>query len=61
VVIAGCTTAVSLGHFANIFNASSNPHVYGYLIFIYSLIGYLGSIPSFWKAGQEYEKFLKNN
>jgi hypothetical protein len=38
--------------------AAGNPAIYGKLIFAFSMIGYLGSIPFFWKGGKEYKKFV---
>lgn len=54
---AGTASAVSLGAIANHFDAKSNPWVYGKVIFGGSLVGYLLSIPCFWKAGKAYIAF----
>ena len=56
----GCFSTVLLNLLANIFNATANPSVYGKLIFLFSIIGYAGSIPSFWRAGKEYKKMVEN-
>jgi hypothetical protein len=34
------------------FDANKNPEVFGYLIFIWSLVGLIGSIPCFWYGGK---------
>ena len=49
--VAGCASTVILGQCANIFGAALNPAVYGKLIWVWSMVGYLGSIPCFYKAG----------
>ena len=54
--IAGCFSTVLLGQAANMLGAATNPAIYGKLIFLWSAIGYLGAIPSFWKAGKLYKK-----
>ena len=56
----GCFSAVSLGVIANWFNAVANPAIYGKLIFGFSMIGYIGAIPSFWRAGKQYKKFVES-
>jgi len=58
--IAGCFSTVLLGHVANVLGAAANPAIYGQLIFVWNVIGYVGSVPFFWKAGQEYKKFVEN-
>ena len=50
----GCASTLIMSKCANIFQANAFPHVYGKLIFFGSLIGYLGSIPCYWKAGKYY-------
>jgi hypothetical protein len=35
--------------------AATNPSIYGKLIFAWSIIGYVGSIPAFLKAGKLYK------
>ena len=55
--VAGCTSAVSLGFIANWLGAAANPAIYGKMIFLFSMIGYAGAIPSFWKAGKYYKQF----
>ena len=44
---------------ANLLGAATNPAIYGMLIFAWSIIGYIGSIPSFLKAGRLYKKKLE--
>jgi hypothetical protein len=39
--------------------AITNPAVYGKLITLWSFIGYIGSIPCFWKAGKLYKKKME--
>lgn len=56
--VVGCASTVVLGACANIFGAATNPAVYGKLIWIWSMVGYLGSIPTFFKAGKVYKKFV---
>lgn len=55
--VAGCASSVLVGYLSNWLGAASNPHIYGKLVFAGSLIGYLGAIPSFWKAGKSYIEF----
>ena len=59
VTSAGCFSAVLLGQLANMFGAAANPSVYGKLIWAFSMIGYLGAIPSFWRGGQYYKRFVE--
>jgi hypothetical protein len=35
--------------------ALTNPAVFGKLITVWSFIGYIGSLPCFWKAGKLYK------
>jgi hypothetical protein len=56
--IAGCVSTVVLNYFANLLGAPSAPHIYGKLIFVWSLFGYLASIPCFWIAGKHYKKHM---
>ena len=56
--VIGCLSTICLGQCANIFGAQANPAVYGKLIWVWSMVGYLGSIPTFWKAGKVYKKFV---
>lgn len=49
-----------LGQVANVLGAAANPAIYGKLIFGWSLFGYLGSIPSFLKAGRLYKKKMES-
>jgi len=51
---------VLLGQVANVLGAAANPAIYGKLIFGWSLFGYLGSIPSFLKAGRLYKKKMES-
>ena len=51
---AGTFSAISLGFVANYFGAQQNPWIYGKVIFFGSVVGYLLSIPCFWKAGKAY-------
>jgi MFS family permease len=53
--IAGCFSTVLLGQVANMLGAAANPAIYGKLISLWSVIGYVGSIPCFWKAGKLYK------
>ena len=55
----GCAATVSLGSIANALGAATNPSIYGKLIWIWSMIGYIGSVPFFWKGGKEYKKFIE--
>jgi hypothetical protein len=57
--VAGCAATVSLGALANALGAVANPRIYGYLIWIWSMIGYIGSVPFFWKGGKEYKKYIE--
>lgn len=61
VTSAGCFSAVLLGQLANVFGAAANPAVYGKLIFAFSMIGYIGAIPTFWRGGQYYKRFVEGN
>ena len=56
--VIGCASTVVLGFASNFFGAATNPAVYGKLIWVWSMVGYLGSIPTFWKAGKVYKKFV---
>ena len=38
------------------FNTALNPGIYGILLTIFCGVGYLGSVPFFWKAGREFKK-----
>lgn len=58
--IVGCFSCVLLGNVANFFGAAGDPTVYGKLIFGWSLLGYLGSIPCFYKGGKFYKEFMEN-
>ena len=58
-VVTGCFSTVLLGYVSNLLGAASNPIIYGKLIFIWSLIGYLGCIPCFWISGKLYQKFIQ--
>jgi hypothetical protein len=40
------------------FGALSNPSVYGPLITLTTLIGFGGSVPCWWKAGQNYKRIM---
>lgn len=57
--IAGCASTVLLGWLCHLCGAQANPAIYGKLIFLFSFIGFAGSIPSFNKAGKAYEDFLR--
>lgn len=57
--VVGCISTVCLGQLANVFGAAANPAVYGKLISLWSAIGYIGSIPCFWKAGKLYKKRME--
>ena len=57
--IVGCFSTVLLGQVANMMGAMTNPAVYGKLITLWSFIGYIGSIPCFWKAGKLYKKKME--
>lgn len=54
--VVGCFSTVLLGQMANLLGAAANPAIYGKLIFAWSIIGYIGAIPSFLKAGKLYKK-----
>jgi hypothetical protein len=54
--IVGCFSTVLLGQVANMLGAATNPAIYGKLISLWSVIGYVGSIPCFWKAGKLYKE-----
>lgn len=58
--VSGCFSTVILGQLANWLGAAANPSIYGKLIFIFSIIGYLGSLPCFYKGGQEYKKYVES-
>lgn len=45
---------------ANLLGAATNPAIYGKLIFTWSIIGYIGAIPSFLKAGRLYKKKVED-
>ena len=57
--VVGCASTVVLGQCANIFGAATNPAVYGKLIWVWSMIGYIGCIPAFWRGGQKYKQFVE--
>jgi hypothetical protein len=48
-----------LGALANFLGAATDPTIYGKLIFLWSLVGYIGSIPFFWKSGKAYKKHIE--
>jgi MFS family permease len=54
----GCASSVLLGFVANIIGAPANPALYGKLIFLWSLIGYIGCLPCFWVAGKLYKSYI---
>ena len=56
--IAATVSPAVFGAMAVWFNASANPAIYGYLITFFTLIGYGGSVPFFWLAGKEYQKYM---
>ena len=58
--VVGCAATVSLGACANFLGAATNPKVYGYLIWVWSMLGYIGSVPFFFKGGKEYKKYIEN-
>jgi hypothetical protein len=58
--IVGCFSTVLLGQVANMLGAAANPAIYGKLISLWSVIGYIGSIPAFWKAGKLYKAKMDN-
>ena len=58
ITIAGCISTVVFNYIANILGAPSAPHIYGKLIFAWSLFGYLAAIPCFWIAGKQYKKHM---
>jgi len=45
--------------FANKVGAIANPQLYGPLIAAFTVLGYVGSIPFWWKAGQHYKKHME--
>ena len=55
----GCLSTVVLGQCAAAFGAINNPAIYGKLIWLWSMVGYIGSIPAFWKAGKVYKEFVE--
>lgn len=59
--VAGCTATLLMGHLTWILKAAANPIIFGKLITIGSLIGFVGSIFSFWKAGKHYLKYKADN
>jgi hypothetical protein len=48
-----------MGKLAKILGASQNPAIYGYLIAMFGLIGYWGSIPFWYMAGKSYKKDME--
>jgi hypothetical protein len=45
---------------ANYLGVKTNPSLYGPLITFFVSASYLGSIPFWWQAGLEYQKFMQN-
>lgn len=57
--IAGCFSSVLLGWLCHVLGAAANPHIYGKLVFLFSAIGFAGSVPCFHFAGKAYEKYCR--
>lgn len=57
--LASSFSTVLLGWLSNFFGASSNPLIYGKLIFWVSAVSYLSAIPFFYLAGKHYEAHLR--
>ena len=58
--IAGCLSSVGLSWAANRLGAAIRPHLYGKLIFAWQLVGNLGGLFFFWKAGVAYKKYMES-
>jgi len=56
--VSGCASSVLLGYISNLVGAPANPALYGKLIFLWSLIGYVGCLPCFWIAGKLYKSYI---
>lgn len=56
----GCASTVILGQCANFLGAAANPAVYGKLIWLWNIVGYIGSIPCFYIGGKKYKEFVDN-
>jgi MFS family permease len=57
--IVGCASTVTLGAVSNALGVASNPAIYGKLIFLWNIIGYLGAAPFFWIGGKKYKEHLE--
>ena len=55
--MAGCASTVLLSQLCQIFGAASNPAVYGKLVYAFSTIGLVGSVPAFYLAGKAHNRF----
>ena len=51
----GCISTILMARFCKIFGAATNPIMYGKLISAGSVIGLVGSIVSYYKAGKAYK------
>ena len=56
--LAATVSPALFGFMANSLGAASNPSIYGYIVTLFSVIGYGGSVPFFWLAGKEYKKYM---
>jgi len=45
--------------FSKNLGAAANPSIYGYIITVFALIGYWGSLPFWYMAGKSYKKFME--
>ena len=52
--LSGMTSTILMAKFCNIFDAATNPIIYGKLIGVGAVLGLIGSIFSFYKAGKAF-------
>lgn len=56
--LASTVSPLIFSRIATELDVANNPNLYGTIITGFCVIGYLGSVPFFYKAGREYEKIM---
>ena len=60
VMIISMLSPILFGSVTNYFNVAANPKVYGYVISLFAMLGYLGSLPFWFMAGKSYKQEMEN-
>jgi hypothetical protein len=59
--IAGTFSTLLVNYFGQVLNVAANPLMYSKILCVFEAISYLGSVPFFLLAGENYAKKIRNS